>query len=109
MRLITGEANRLPDYTAKMPDGVETEATLLWQPGARDRYPWLDENLRELIGHMMACDYRHRPTLENALQSTFEVALRLRSSDFPSAIQEEESTSAVIAFVQRFFLDAQQS
>ncbi|KAK7999118.1 hypothetical protein PG991_014793 [Apiospora marii] len=109
MRLITGEANRLPDRTAKMPDGVETEATLLWQAGAQNRYPWLDENLRELIGHMMAVDHANRPELKSTLKSTREVATRLRSADFPSAIKEEESAAAIIAFVQRFFLDAQES
>ncbi|KAK7964310.1 hypothetical protein PG996_008001 [Apiospora saccharicola] len=106
MRLITGEAKRLPDRPAKMPSGIETDATLLFVPAAKFRYKWLDENLRDLIGNMMARDHQYRPALDSTLQGTLERATNLRSKDFPEEIREEERTSAIQAFVQRFFLDA---
>lgn len=107
MRLITGEAGRLPDRPAKMPDGIETEANLLWQPGEQQHYPWLDQPLRELIGTMMASDYQHRPLLESTLENTSELVSLLRSCHSPLDIEKEESKEAVRAFVQRFFLDTQ--
>ncbi|KAK8055616.1 hypothetical protein PG993_000843 [Apiospora rasikravindrae] len=107
LRLITWTPGALPRNTAVMSNGVETEAALLWAPDKYQRYPWLDERLRLIIGGLMTRDYRNRPTLEGLLQGTLQVVSNLSSRDFPTRLQQGETSQAVMAFVQRFILDAE--
>ncbi|KAK7957256.1 kinase-like domain-containing protein [Apiospora aurea] len=107
LRLIVGTTILPPKTTAVMSNGVETNAAPLWARGEYQRYPWLDERLRVIVGSLMTPDYRYRPTLESLLRGTTQVLSGLSSRSFPQAMQQNETTRAVRAFVQRFLLDAQ--
>ncbi|KAK8044178.1 kinase-like protein [Apiospora rasikravindrae] len=119
MKLITGYGGRLSERSVDMPVTVPdakgnaktikipTQANLLWQAGAHELYPYLDELLRQLIGDMMATYYANRPFLKYLLDTALEAVRTRRSSDYHPNIQNEETGRAMREFVKRFFLDAQ--
>ncbi|KAK8075913.1 hypothetical protein PG994_003185 [Apiospora phragmitis] len=109
LRLITGRTGSLPTF-AEQPaylSGFATDATLLWavSGGEDDNYPWLDKTLRRLIGRMMARNYRDRPLLEDLLETASQAVRTRRASDYPGH-EQEESDTAIRAFVDRFFFSA---
>ncbi|KAK8085704.1 hypothetical protein PG997_006975 [Apiospora hydei] len=118
MQLITGHTGRLSPTSVTMsitvPDAagnpttvnVLTQANLLWQPGADKFYPFLDAQLRQEIGSMMALYYSNRPFLQYLLNTATHAVTTRRSTDYHPSIQKEETGRAIRAFVKRFFLDA---
>ncbi|KAK7943548.1 uncharacterized protein PG986_012661 [Apiospora aurea] len=118
MQLITGHTGRLSHRSVTMsitvPDAagnpttvnVPTQAYLLWQPGAQQFYPFLDAQLRQEIGSMMALYYSNRPFLQYLLNTAIHAVSTRRSTDYHPCIQKEETGRALRAFVRRFFLDA---
>ncbi|KAK7943975.1 uncharacterized protein PG986_013088 [Apiospora aurea] len=107
LRLITNWAGSPPMFQPPaICSGFETDAILLWEAGADQRYPRLDEALRRLIGRMMARNFKDRPLLEDILYIA-EEAVRTRTADYyPSEYRREETDTGIRAFVQRFLLDA---
>ncbi|KAK8085880.1 hypothetical protein PG997_007151 [Apiospora hydei] len=107
LRLITNWAGNPPMFQQPaICSGFETDAILLWEDGADQRYPRLDEALRRLIGRMMARNFRDRPLLEDILYIA-EEAVRTRTADhYPSEYRREETDTSIRAFVKRFLLDA---
>lgn len=106
MRLITGIEVALPPWKPVMYGTAQTDASLLWEPNAKQRYPLLDEPIRQAVGLMMACRYEHRPTLEQILDIASRAARNKRSTDYPRRIQREESSKGIRDFVNRYMFDA---
>ncbi|KAK8013326.1 hypothetical protein PG991_009597 [Apiospora marii] len=106
MRLITGIPFALPPWKPVMYGNAQTDASLLWEPKAQERYPLLDEPIRQAVGLMMACRYEHRPTLQQVLDIASRAVRNKRSTDYPRRIQREESSKGIRDFVNRYMFDA---
>lgn len=105
MALIAKEYNWETQYGVYMDGNVETDAYDLYMPEAQQRYPWLDEELRELIGRMMAKQEQHRWPLAVCLERA-ETAVRTRTAASYGLNAAEETDDAIVDFVQRAFHEA---
>lgn len=85
--------------------GVHTEATpLVVRRGARDPFPQLDSNLRDLLILCMARDLNEVPPLEILLREV-EKGMRKRPSAYGDRESEEED-EVIQALVHHLTLDA---
>ncbi|KAK7960286.1 hypothetical protein PG988_011500 [Apiospora saccharicola] len=106
MRLITEMDMALPAWQPVMFGNAKTNASLLWAPKATERYPFLDERMRQAIGLMMACRYEHRPTLQQLLDMAYVTVRDIRSRNYTRRIRNEETSEGIRAFVNRYVFDA---
>ncbi|KAK8109343.1 hypothetical protein PG984_015144 [Apiospora sp. TS-2023a] len=106
MRLITEMDMALPNWQPVMFGNAKTDASLLWAPKATERYPFLDERMRQAIGLMMACRYEHRPTLQQLLEMAYVTVRDIRSRNYTRRIRNEETSEGIRAFVNRYVFDA---
>ncbi|KAK8131612.1 hypothetical protein PG984_008050 [Apiospora sp. TS-2023a] len=104
MRLITGYCGKEPLDAADMA-GIPTHAVPLWGPAAQQQFPWLDPELRRLIGRMMSVQFKDRPRLEEILNTAMAAALGRDTRDYPGR-EEAESNPSIRRFVQQMILDA---
>ncbi|KAK8067792.1 hypothetical protein PG996_006904 [Apiospora saccharicola] len=104
MALIAKEYNWQVRAGAFLDGTIETDAWDLYIPGAQQRFPWLDEELRELIGRMMAKEERHRWPLTLCLQRA-ENAVRNRTAGNYGINWQEETDQAIMQFIQEAFHD----
>ncbi|KAK8102977.1 hypothetical protein PG984_016123 [Apiospora sp. TS-2023a] len=104
MALIAKEYNWQIWAGAFLDGTIETDAWDLYMPGAQQRYPWLDEELRELIGRMMAKEEQHRWPLTLCLQKA-ENAVRTRTAQSYGINWREETDQAIMQFIQEAFHD----
>ncbi|KAK8005668.1 hypothetical protein PG990_011705 [Apiospora arundinis] len=84
---------------------VRTQAELLWLPEYRDDYPWLDPELKELVGYLMAVFHPDRLPVEEIL-ARCERGLRKRPADFGAEYEADETDAACERFIKQTFNDA---
>ncbi|KAK8099018.1 kinase-like domain-containing protein [Apiospora kogelbergensis] len=109
--LITRRSPQRPEGGCYMDNGMATNADQLFLPQNRRLYPWLDPELRWIIGYMMATYEIHRPLLSDVL-AVCERGVRKGPADFgniPPEWRAFESDDNVVNFVARAFHDGQTS
>lgn len=104
MALIAKAYNWQVRWGAFMNATIETDVLDLYTPGAEQRYPWLDQELRERIGRMMAKDEQHRWPLSLCLQKA-QNAVRTRTAADYGIDWREETDQAIMEFIQQAFHD----
>ncbi|KAK7946424.1 uncharacterized protein PG986_010745 [Apiospora aurea] len=108
MALIAKVYNWEPRWGAFLDGYIQTDAWDLYIPGAELRYPWLDPDLRELIGRMMAKDEPNRIPIRDCLAMATAAVRDKTADDYPNR-REAETDDAILAYIQRAFHDAEQN